>query len=708
MNQAGPYYIGGSIEGVRLPQHFDFNELRLTPAELRAKMDSLQWSKFIAFQTRNPMHRAHIELTVLAQTKMNLGVLIHPVSGMTKPGDVDYAVRVRCYLAIVNSGSYYQQGGVELSLLPIAMRMAGPREALWHAIIRKNYGASHFIVGRDHAGCKSDITGKDFYGTYDAQELVSKYEAEVGIEILKFSDMAYVPSIDQYVPVNEVPKGAETLSISGTKFRAMMNSGAEIPEWFSHPDVIKILREVSPPLDKRGFSVFFTGLSGSGKTTITSALIEALQGLLPTRRMTILDGDVVRTHLSAGLGFSIPDRNTNVARMGWVAAEVVRHGGIAICSTISPFDESREESRQYIEETGGGFILVHISTSVDECTARDVKGLYQQAKKGLISLTGVSHPYEFPDKAELTIDAGVVAVESSVDFIIEYLIHKGYIKGDTVPAKYTTIKPEIVLKANRVLTEGVVDPASLLCASKTAPHVGAVVSLVATDKVQAALTARGFTVEVPTAEEIAAAESAAGAADTQWVSTTLSTPMKEAQIVEAGWGCVRGAGRSPRHRTAGLYCCKQALAPPMALLGILLCLCSRFGFSCSRIAVRSSPAGVVCCVVAVGRSVYYPRKRLLEANGKSVAIVHPRLLVYAATMLRVDPCFKLVVVTPLDARVNDAKATLLKFKGAQASQVDTYLQELPDSIAMLKKKFPERVIVLTTGDAPEDVAAALA
>ena len=275
MNSAGSWYIGGSIEGVRLPQHFDFNEDRLTPRMVRRLVASRGWSTFVAFQTRNPMHRAHIELTRLAAEEIDAGVLIHPVVGMTKPGDVDYAVRVRCYRAIVASGRYYKPGRVLLALLPLAMRMAGPREALWHAIIRKNHGATHFVVGRDHAGCKS-ATNEDFYGAYDAQNLVKTHEKEIGISILEFKKIAYIPRLDKYLPENQVAKGEKTTSISGTQFRAMMASGEEIPAWFSDPDVIKILREVSPPKNKRGFAILFTGLSGGGKTTISHALIKRL------------------------------------------------------------------------------------------------------------------------------------------------------------------------------------------------------------------------------------------------------------------------------------------------------------------------------------------------------------------------------------------------------------------------------------------------
>jgi len=270
---------------------------------VRAEIVARGWPRTVAFQTRNPMHRAHIELTKLAAVDGKAGVLIHPVVGMTKPGDVEASVRVRCYQAMIDSNRYYADGGVLLSLLPLAMRMGGPREALWHAIIRKNHGATHFIVGRDHAGVKS-AAGKDFYGAYDAQKLVSQHAAELGITVLTYQEVEYVPALDQYIPGDRLPVGAKTESISGTQFRRMMNRGEPIPAWFSDPDVIReclgeggggpwtpryfhsrpahplagILRELMPPLHQRGFALFFTGLSGGGKTTIAHALLQRLSG----------------------------------------------------------------------------------------------------------------------------------------------------------------------------------------------------------------------------------------------------------------------------------------------------------------------------------------------------------------------------------------------------------------------------------------------
>lgn len=432
VHTAGPVYLGGTIEAVARPHHYDFKSLRRTPKEVREHVTAMGWSKFIAFQTRNPMHRAHIELTRLASKEVNAGVLIHPVVGMTKPGDVEYHVRVRCYLAMIAGKRHYDSGAVSLSLLPLAMRMAGPREALWHAIIRKNHGATHFIVGRDHAGCKSS-TGVNFYADDDAQIMVAQYAEEVGITMVKFQAVEYVESLDRYLPQNEIPAGAKTAAISGTQFRQMMATGADIPAWFSDPDVIKILRQVSPPLPQRGFTVFFTGLSGSGKSTVAAALAETIRSVLPTRPVTMLDGDVVRTHLSKNLGFSVDDRNTNIARIGFVAAAVTREGGIAIAPTIAPFESSRAEVREMVEATQGGFLMVHISTSLEECERRDVKGLYAKARTQGMLITGSTHPYENPEQAELTIDAGTVPVEMSVRHIMGWLVGKGYIPTSTAP-----------------------------------------------------------------------------------------------------------------------------------------------------------------------------------------------------------------------------------------------------------------------------------
>lgn len=423
MLRANPVYVGGTLEGLSLPHHYDFKDLRNTPAELRAQFAKDGWDRVVAFQTRNPLHRAHFELTHRAAEQTGAGLLIHPVVGLTKPGDVDHFTRVRAYQALLPR---YGSGHVELSLLNLAMRMGGPREALLHAIIRRNHGVTHFIVGRDHAGPGNDSNGKPFYGPYDAQELVSKFEAELGVTMVPFQMMVYVPSKDQYFPVDEVPAGTETADISGTQQRDMLARGEHIPEWFSFPEVVAELQRTSPPRSEQGFTVFFTGLSGSGKSTIANVLLAKLLEV-GGRAITMLDGDLVRKNLSKGLGFSKEDRDTNILRIGWVAGEITRHGGIAICAPIAPYEQHRKDVRALVAPHGG-FALVHIATPLEECEQRDRKGLYAQARAGIIKgFTGIDDPYETPSDAELTIDTMTGTPEDAADQILAWLRAEGFI-----------------------------------------------------------------------------------------------------------------------------------------------------------------------------------------------------------------------------------------------------------------------------------------
>ncbi len=423
MHNANPYYVGGRIEGATLPHHYDFVELRTTPAQLRDKFATLGWRKIVAFQTRNPMHRAHQELTFRAAADQEANLLIHPVVGMTKPGDVDHYTRVRCYQAIQG---HYPKNTAMLSLLPLAMRMGGPREALWHAVIRKNYGCTHLIVGRDHAGPGSDSSGKPFYGPYDAQEALQKYEEELGIAMVPFKMMVYVEDQDAYVPVDEVPEGATTKNISGTELRDRLAAGRDIPSWFSFPDVITELRRTYPPRSKQGFTVFFTGLPSSGKSTLANVLITRLMEI-GGRPTTLLDGDLVRKHLSSELGFSKEHRDINIRRIGWVASEITKNSGIAVCAPIAPYDRIRKEVREMVEAVGG-FILVHVSTPVEVCEQRDRKGLFAKARAGIIKeFTGISDPYEEPKDAELVADTTDATPDELVQSVILYLEKQGYI-----------------------------------------------------------------------------------------------------------------------------------------------------------------------------------------------------------------------------------------------------------------------------------------
>jgi sulfate adenylyltransferase len=423
-NSAGDMYIGGKLTGAILPRHYDNISLRKTPAQLKQIFKERGWKKIVAFQTRNPMHRAHREITVRAAEKIGGHLLLHPVVGMTKPGDVDHFTRVRCYEKIMQR---YPEGLAELSLLPIAMRMAGPREALWHAIIRKNYGCTHFIVGRDHAGPGLGSDGRPFYGPYEAQAMVAKHQAEVGIEMVPFQMMSYVADYDQYMTADETPAKAKVLSISGTELRRRLMSGEEIPEWFGYPEVVKELRWTYPARSKQGFTVFFTGLSGAGKSTLAKALRYRLMEH-SRRYVSLLDGDLVRINLSSELGFSAAHRDLNIKRIGFVAFEVTKNKGIAICAPIAPYAKVRDFNRSLISKVGG-YIEVHVSTPLQECEDRDTKGLYAKAREGLIKeFTGISDPYEAPKSPEVKIDTTNVTPEAAVDIIMDYLKGEGYIK----------------------------------------------------------------------------------------------------------------------------------------------------------------------------------------------------------------------------------------------------------------------------------------
>jgi sulfate adenylyltransferase len=427
INNSHPWYVGGRIEGLQLPVHYDYHSLRQTPSELRAEFARQGWTRVVAFQTRNPLHRAHQELTLRAAQEADAKLLIHPVVGMTKPGDVDHYTRVRCYKALMST---YPADSAMLSLLPLAMRMGGPREAVWHAIIRKNYGCTHFIVGRDHAGPGKDSSGKPFYGPYDAQELLRKHEEELDIKMVPFRNMVYVKNLDQYFPDDEVPAGGEVLELSGTEVRNRLMSGSEIPSWFSFPAVVEELRATHPPRSAQGFTVFFTGLSGSGKSTIANALLVKLleEG---GRAVTMLDGDLVRKNLSSELGFSKEHRDINIRRIGYVASEITKNGGTAICAPIAPYASIRSEVRKMIEPLGG-FILVYVATSLDECERRDRKGLYAKARAGILKqFTGISDPYEEPTDAAIVIQTEQCTPDEAAEQVLAYLRKEGYLAPST-------------------------------------------------------------------------------------------------------------------------------------------------------------------------------------------------------------------------------------------------------------------------------------
>ncbi|TCO72127.1 bifunctional sulfate adenylyltransferase/adenylylsulfate kinase [Rhodovulum euryhalinum] len=423
---AGKVYLGGPVTGIQQPVHYDFRARRDTPNELRAYFRKLGWRRIVAFQTRNPLHRAHQELTFRAAREAQANLLIHPVVGMTKPGDVDHFTRVRCYEAVLDK---YPQATTTMSLLNLAMRMAGPREAVWHGIIRRNHGCTHFIVGRDHAGPGKNSQGQDFYGPYDAQELFKQYAGEIGIEMVDFKQMVYVQEKAQYFPVDEVPEGSTVLDISGTELRRRLREGLDIPDWFSFPEVVTELRRTSPPRAHQGFTVFFTGLSGSGKSTIANALMVKLMEM-GGRPVTLLDGDVVRKHLSSELGFSKEHRDINIRRIGYVASEITKNGGIAICAPIAPYIATRRAVREMVEAYGA-FCEVHVATPIEECERRDRKGLYKLAREGKIKeFTGISDPYEAPEMPELRVDTTGIDVDNCAHQVILKLEQMGLIAGN--------------------------------------------------------------------------------------------------------------------------------------------------------------------------------------------------------------------------------------------------------------------------------------
>jgi sulfate adenylyltransferase len=429
MARWGRVQLAGRPRLLQAPARWDFRELRLTPAETRERLAATARANVVAFQTRNPLHRVHEELTKRATATIDGVLLLHPSVGMTKPGDVDHYTRVRGYKAL--AARYYDPKRIVLALLPLAMRMAGPREALWHALIRRNHGANHFIVGRDHAGPGVDSTGKPFYGPYDAQEMVATHAAELGVTMVPFSELVYLPDEARYEEASKIGGATRTASISGTQVREQyLDQGRTLPEWFTRPEVAEILAETYPPRHRQGICVWFTGLSGSGKSTTADVLTVLL--LEHGRQVTLLDGDVVRTHLSKGLGFSREDRDTNIARIGFVAAEIVRHGGIVLCAAVSPYRATRDECRAMVGPDR--FVEVFVDTPINVCEARDTKGLYAKARRGeLKGFTGIDDPYEPPADAELRLDTVSFSAEDNARTILDHLKRAGFVRDPEGP-----------------------------------------------------------------------------------------------------------------------------------------------------------------------------------------------------------------------------------------------------------------------------------
>ena len=425
MNRWGPVNVSGRLQVLQLPRHYDFQDLRVTPTQTRARLESLGYQNVVAFQTRNPLHRVHEELTKRAAQEVDGVLFLHPVVGMTKPGDVDQYTRVRTYKTLTER--HYDPDRILLSLLPLAMRLAGPREAVWHALMRRNYGANYLIVGRDHASPGVDSKGKPFYGPYDAQELVASFSDEMGVKMVPFREMVYLPEEDRYEEISKIPAQTRTATISGTQVREeYLNNGKPLPAWFTRPEVAAILSEAHPPRYRQGVCIWFTGLSGSGKSTTAEVLTVLL--LEHGRQVTVLDGDVVRTHLSKGLGFSREDRDTNIRRIGFVSAEIVRHGGTVLCAAVSPYRSTRDEVRNMVGKDH--FVEVFVDTPLEVCEQRDTKGMYAKARRGEIKdFTGIDDPYEEPIAPEVTLTTTLCPPEENARKIMRYLIAKGFLQN---------------------------------------------------------------------------------------------------------------------------------------------------------------------------------------------------------------------------------------------------------------------------------------
>lgn len=425
MERWGRRNISGRLEVIQAPRRWDFQELRMTPAATRSRLEEFGHANVVAFQTRNPLHRVHEELTKRAIEAVDGVLLLHPVVGMTKPGDVDHFTRVRTYRALASN--YYDPDRILLALLPLAMRMAGPREALWHAVIRRNYGANHLIVGRDHASPGVDSKGRPYYGPYDAQELVEAHSEELGVGVVPFHELVYLPEEDRYEEVSLVAEGSVTASLSGTQVREeYLRSGRQLPEWFTRPEVAQILADAHPPRHRQGACIWFTGLSGAGKSTTAEVLTTLL--LEHGRQVTVLDGDVVRTHLSRGLGFSKEDRDLNILRIGFVAGELARHGGMVICAAVSPYRATRNDVRNLVGTDR--FVEVFVDTPLEVCEQRDVKGMYAQARRGEIkNFTGIDDPYEVPKNPEIVLDTTRHTPEENARRVLEYMVESGFVRA---------------------------------------------------------------------------------------------------------------------------------------------------------------------------------------------------------------------------------------------------------------------------------------
>ena len=423
--QTRSFYVGGTVSGIELPHHFEFESLWSSPQELRNIFKKRGWRNVLAFQTSKPMHRVHREITLDAARQAQAHILLHPTVGTTKPGDLHYFARVHCYQAIKK---YYPANLSLMSLLPMAMRMAGPKETVWQAIVSKNYGCSHILIGPEHASPPKNNGGSDaFYGQYASQEFLQAHEEELGIKTIAVEETRYVKEKKQFLPLSTIiSKQYESEMLTDHEIKSRLHSDRNIPAWFSYPEVLQALGKAYPSRCKQGITLFFTGLSGSGKSTLAKIIYAKLIEL-STRSVTLLDGDIVRHNLSSELGFSKKDRNINIRRIGFVANEITKNGGVAICAPIAPYTKMRREARNLIEQHGA-FIEIHVATPLEVCEGRDRKGLYAKAREGIIpEFTGISDPYEVPESPELRIDTSHFSAMEAAQEIYLYLFREGYI-----------------------------------------------------------------------------------------------------------------------------------------------------------------------------------------------------------------------------------------------------------------------------------------
>ena len=421
--QTHPLYMAGKISRVAGVRYTDYLHERKTPAELKAWLKKKKWKRALFFQTRNPIHKAHNEIIVRAMQEQSANAVIHPVVGMAKPNDIDYHTRVRCYRKSIR---HFPAGKAILSLLPLAMRMAGPRECLWHGLIRKNYGCTHFIIGRDHAGPGRNKKGKAFYAPFAAQQLFAKYQDHIGVQAVYFEHIVYSQTRKKYIAGGEIKKGEKTAELSGTNLYDLLESGDPIPEWFTYPEIAAELRKVHPPRKQQGFTVFLTGLPASGKSTLAHGLVNQLLEY-GKYNISLLDGDMMRNHLSSELGFSPQHRSINVQRVGYVASEITKNRGIAVCALIAPYQKDRDINRQLIS-AHGGYIEVYVKTPLAVCEQRDSKGYYMRARQELSKhFTGIDDPYEEPQNPELVVDTSTKTVSSLINRICAKIKEIGYL-----------------------------------------------------------------------------------------------------------------------------------------------------------------------------------------------------------------------------------------------------------------------------------------